>query len=152
MSEALEQRVARLEAIDEIRRLKARYCALCDASYHPEGLAALFVPDGVWDGGVEFGRHVGQDAIRSFFVGASSDIPFAAHLALNAVIEVQDAENATGQWRLIMPCTVQVPGGVEARWLLGEYVEEYARVSGTWLFRSLAFTVNFYAPHLKGWA
>ncbi len=152
MSATLEQRLARLEAIEEIKQLKARYCALCDAKYDPEGLAAMFVPDGVWDGGPAFGRHAGREAIRSFFAGISGDISFAAHLVLNPIIEVQDADNATGKWRLIMPCTVQVADGPEARWLLSEYAEEYARVDGVWLFRSLALTVNFYAPHLAGWA
>ena len=51
ISEAeLAQRVARLEAIDEIKRLKARYCAYCDDDYDPEGIAGLFVEDGLWDG------------------------------------------------------------------------------------------------------
>jgi hypothetical protein len=152
MSGTLEQRFARLEAIEEIKQLKARYCALCDAKYDPEGLAALFVPDGVWDGGSHFGRHVGQDAIRSHFAGVSGDIVFAAHLAVNPVITLHDADTATGTWRLIMPCTVRAGGGAEARWLLGEYTDEYVRLDGAWLFRLLTVKVNFYASHLAGWA
>ena len=152
MADTLEQRVARLEAIEAIKHLKARYCALCDAEYDPGGLAVLFLPDGVWDGGPEFGRHAGRDAIRGFFAGISGDIRFAAHLVLNPLIEVHDADNATGHWRLLMPCTAQTPNGMEARWLLSEYAEEYARVGGCWFFRSLSLTINFYAPHLRGWA
>ena len=60
---SLEERLARLEAIEEIKALKARYCALCDADYDPDGLAALFLPDAVWDGG-PFGRHEGQEAMK----------------------------------------------------------------------------------------
>ena len=71
---------------------------------------------------------------------------------LNPIIEIHDADNASGQWRLIMPCTVNTPDGPEARWLLSAYAEEYSRVDGVWLFRSLVLTVNFYAPHLAGWA
>ncbi len=152
MSEALERRLARLEAVEDIRHLKARYCALCDASYDPDGLAALFVADGVWDGGSEFGRHVGREAIRAFFAGVSGDIRFAAHLVLNPIIEVQAPDRAAGKWRLIMPCTVQTPDGAEARWLLSEYEEDYVKPDGAWLFRSMTVKVNFYAPHLKGWA
>ena len=149
---SIEERLARLEAIEEIKALKAHYCALCDADYDPDGLAALFLPDGIWDGG-PFGRHEGREAIRTFFKGISGNIRFAAHLVLNPIIEVQSADAATGKWRLIMPYTLSTAGGaLEARWLLSAYDEVYARYDGAWLFRSLHLTVNFYAPYLKGWA
>ncbi len=152
MTSSMEERLARLEAIEEIKALKARYCALCDADYDPDGLAALFLPDGIWDGG-PFGRYEGRAAIRTFFQGISGTIRFAAHLVLNPIIEVQGPDTATGKWRLIMPCTVTGDDGVaEARWLLSAYDEVYARHDGKWLFRTLHLTVNFYAPHLKGWA
>ena len=41
MPMTIEDRLARLEAIEEIKQLKARYCALCDADYVPDGLAAI---------------------------------------------------------------------------------------------------------------
>lgn len=153
MPNTIEERLARLEAVEEIKQLKARYCELCDANYEPDGLAALFLPDGVWDGGKSFGRQEGRAAIRSFFQGISGTIRFAAHLVLNPIIEVQNADAATGKWRLIMPCTaVRDDGTPEARWLLSAYDETYARHDGRWLFRTLDLTVNFYSPHLTGWA
>jgi SnoaL-like domain len=152
MARSIEERLARLEAIEDIKALKARYCALCDADYEPDGLAALFLPDAVWESGL-FGRHEGREAIRAFFRGVSGSIRFAAHLVLNPIIEVQGADAATGKWRLLMPCTVTGDNGeAEARWLLSAYDEVYARYEGVWLFRSLHVTENFYAPHLKGWA
>ncbi len=151
---ALEQQVARLSAIEDIKQLKARYCSLCDANYDPDGLAALFVDDGVWDGGPEFGRHAGRDAIRKFFRGASGSIVFAAHLVMNPIIEVAaDAHSATGKWRLIMPCTVLDDAGTaESRWLLSAYDESYVCVDTGWLFKSLTVDSQFYAAHLSGWA
>jgi len=148
----LEVQVARLAAIEDIKQLKARYCALCDKDYDPDGLAELFVDDGVWDGGPEFGRHVGREAIRGFFRGASGSIVFAAHLVMNPIIDV-DGDSATGQWRLIMPCTVRRKDGTpEARWLLSAYQERYQRVGGRWLFTSLTVDSQFFAAHLAGWA
>ena len=38
----LEARVRRLEDIEAIKQLKARYCALCDAGYDADGIAPLF--------------------------------------------------------------------------------------------------------------
>ena len=146
--------VARLAAIEDIKQLKARYCAYCDQDYDPDGLAALFVDNGVWDGGAEFGRHEGRAAIRSFFRGASGSIVFAAHLVMNPIIEVEgDGDRASGRWRLLMPCTVQGRDAApEARWLLSAYDERYVRVDGRWLFASLEVDTQFYAAHLAGWA
>ena len=149
----MEERLARLEAIAEIKALKARYCAYCDDDYDPEGIANLFVPDGVWDGGPEFGSCVGREELKQFFSRVPDQIRFAAHLVLNPIIDVKDADHATGKWRLLMPATVVSDGGApESRWLLCEYDEEYLRRDGCWMFKSLKLEVNFYAPHLKGWA
>lgn len=147
----LRHRLARLEAIEEIKRLKARYCEYCDRQYDPDGIASLFIENGVWDG-EQFGRHVGRDRIKAFFARISGDIVFAAHLVLNPIIEIEDADHATGRWRLVMPATVRANGRKEARWLVGAYADRYVRVDGTWLFESLKFHVNFYAPHLGSWA
>ena len=47
MSEAdLARRLARLEAIEEIKQLQARYCAYCDDDYNPDGIANLFIEKG----------------------------------------------------------------------------------------------------------
>ena len=153
MSElTLEERVARLEAVEAIKRLKARYCAYCDNNYDPEGLAGLFTQAGVWDGET-FGRYVGRDEIKSFFQRTSGNIVFAAHLVLNPIIEIKDADHQTGKWRLIMPATAQEAGQrVARRWLIAAYDERYVRVGGTWLFEHLKLHVNFYEPHATGWA
>jgi hypothetical protein len=45
----LEQRVQALEDVNAIRYLKARYAAYCDDQYNPDGLAALFTEDAVWE-------------------------------------------------------------------------------------------------------
>src|SRR5690554_1810213 len=57
--------------VEQIKQLKHRYCAYCDEAYDPDGIAALFVEDGVWDGG-PFGRYEGRAAIHAFFAGASA--------------------------------------------------------------------------------
>ncbi len=147
----LARQIARLSAIEDIKQLKARYCAFCDQQYDPDGLAGLFVEDGIWDGGAEFGRHEGRAAIHAFFTSASGSIVFAAHLVMNPIIEV-DGDTAHGRWRLLMPCTVNNEAGVpEPRWLLSAYEEHYVRVDGRWLFQSLRVDNQFFANHLEGW-
>lgn len=64
--------------IECIKQLKACYCAFADQDYDPDGIASLFVADGVWDGG-PFGRHEGRAAIHDFFTGVSKVISFVDH-------------------------------------------------------------------------
>ena len=46
----LEERLARVESIERIRFLKARYCDLCDDGYDADALCELFTEDAIWDG------------------------------------------------------------------------------------------------------
>jgi hypothetical protein len=147
----LSKKIAMLTAIEDIKNLKATYCDYCDSNYDPEGLSNLFVEDGIWDGGPEFGKHVGKQAIHDFFVGASGSIVFAAHLVMNPIIKVNE-ESANGKWRLLMPCTVNNKNGIpESRWLLSAYTEQYVKVETQWLYKSLIVDSQFYAAHLDGW-
>src|SRR5215510_11082157 len=84
----LEQRVQALEDVNAIRHLKARYAAYCDDQYNPDGLAALFTEDAVWES-QGLGRFEGREAIRAFFRGASQLFTFAIHYSLNGQIDVQ---------------------------------------------------------------
>ena len=45
MSDDLADRVRRLEEIEAIRVLKARYADVCDTGYDPERIRPLFTPD-----------------------------------------------------------------------------------------------------------
>jgi hypothetical protein len=40
--EDLERRIRVLEDIEAVKKLKARYCALCDEHFDADGLAVLF--------------------------------------------------------------------------------------------------------------
>ena len=126
--EDLERRIKNLEDVEEIKRLKAQYCAYCDDNYDAEGIAGLFTEDAVWDGGIR-GRADGRQEIRDFFVHASQRLPFAIHMVMNPIIEV-DGDQATGTWYLFQTCTYAE--GNQAVWGSGRYDEEYVRVDGKW--------------------
>eukprot|EP00657_Telonema_sp_P-1_P011148 TRINITY_DN6007_c0_g1_i1.p1 TRINITY_DN6007_c0_g1~~TRINITY_DN6007_c0_g1_i1.p1 ORF type:complete len:137 (-),score=44.66 TRINITY_DN6007_c0_g1_i1:156-566(-) len=86
-----------------------------------------------------------------FCGGISSHIVFAAHLAMNFVIDV-DGDTAVGKWRILMPCTMMEDGVQVSRWILGDYDEAYVRKDGQWLFSRIDFLVNFNVPSLESWA
>ena len=146
--ENLEQRIQKLEDIEEIKKLKHRYCALCDDHYDADALAELFTEDAVWDG-MERGRNDGREAIREFFHDAPARLPFAIHMVMNPIIEV-DGDRATGVWYLFQPCTYAE--GNQAVWGSARYDEEYVRVNDKWMFQNLTLSSNFWTPFDKGWA
>jgi hypothetical protein len=150
MSSDLETRIDRLESIEAIKKLKHVYMNHCDLGYQPKDLGPLFVDDAVWTSAV-FGHHASRKAIEAFFGGISAQIVFAAHLAMNFVIDV-DGDSATGKWRILMPCTMMEDGQQVSRWILGDYDEEYVRQDGVWMFRKIDFLVNFNVPSLESWA
>jgi hypothetical protein len=147
----LEQRVARLESIEDIRALKAVYCDLCDRGYDPEGLAAMFTEDAVWDGGL-FGRYEGRRAIHNFFKGISGSLVFAAHLVTNPIITFLDDDTAIGKWRLWEPATVNENGKLDSRILLAAYDDIYVKIEGRWLHKSVTVSANFFVSLSEGWA
>ena len=63
---ALEQRITRLEDIEAIKNLKARYCDVCDDMHNPDRIGALFAADGIWES-PDFGQAKGPEAIRELF-------------------------------------------------------------------------------------
>lgn len=150
MSEDLAARIDRLESIEAITKLKHRYMRYCDLGYPPDKLGPLFTEDAVWTS-KDFGHHAGRAAIEAFFGGVSAQIVFAAHLAMNFIIDV-NGDHATGTWRILMPCTFMEDGKKVSRWLLGDYDEEYVRQNGVWLFSKIDYVMNYSVPHDQSWA
>jgi hypothetical protein len=149
--DALAARVQRLEDLEAIRRVKHEYCAYCDAGYDPEGIASLFLPEGIWDAGADFGRYVGREAIAGFFRNVGPSVAFAAHVVTNERIDVE-GERARGVWWLVMPSTFHEDGRKVDRWLFSEYTDDFVKREGRWYIAHLRSNIHRNAPHLEGWA
>ncbi len=144
----LAQRIQRLEDIEAIKQLKARYAALCDANYDADALAALFTEDAIWDGET-LGRAVGRDGIRQFFRGSSQRMAFAIHHIVSPIIEVT-GDTATGSWYLFQACTYR--DGNQAVWGAATYNDRYVREADGWKFQHVHITSHFWTPFEEGWA
>ena len=95
MTMTLEQRVARLEAHNDICKLMAEYLLVADRGYDPDGITAMFVDNGIWEGD-GFGRFEGRQAIWDFFKGLSGSLVFAAHFVTNPIITFEADDLARG--------------------------------------------------------
>ena len=150
MADDLEARVVRLEAIEEITRLKHFYWLCNDQGLDADRIGPLFVDEGVWSN-AELGHHEGRAAIEAFFGGASATITFCAHLGMNGIVEV-DGDTARGRWRLLLPCTFMQDGRKVSRWILGDYDDDFVRRDGRWMFSRLDVIFNFNVAQGDSWA
>jgi hypothetical protein len=87
----LEKRIAQIEDIEAIRKLKGRYCLHVDER-NEDAWASLFTEDGVWESD-KFGVHEGREAIRALFRSIPEFLSFAVHYVTNPIIEVD------GEWK-----------------------------------------------------
>lgn len=138
----LEQRIARLEAIEAIKQLKARYCEICDDDHNPERIASVFAPDGIWEG-AGFGKAQGHDAIRELFRGFQKLISFSQHNVMNPQIQV-DGDRATGSWYFLGPFTFRKNN--ENKWLVLRYDDDYVRIDGEWKYQHLRANLRAESP------
>lgn len=160
--EAVEARLAALEAAEAIRDLKARYAELVDRRYRRGGgvvapdeldaladaIAALFSEDAVWDGGPGLGRCEGRAAIRERF--RDPTLLFSWHYFLKPRIRVDaGGDTAEARWDLLAPCTTR---DGRPHWMAGVEDDAYRREGGRWLHTRMSLSLVFMAPHAEGWA
>jgi SnoaL-like domain len=118
--EALQARIAALEAENAVRKTIARYMALCDVpsgTLDGETLAALFTQDAIWEGigpqyTQKFGHLRGHEAILAMLQRYLPPVPHFAtnvHFLTSETIEV-DGARAKGRWIML-----QASGYVDAR-------------------------------------
>jgi len=144
----IARRLLVLEDIEAIKRLKNRYCRLCDAGYDPEGITSCFVEDAVWEAG-SFGTYHGREAIRDFVKNvAPTALSFAMHLVISPMIEV-NGDRAKGLWYVFEPVTFA--GGQQAGWLAGTYDNDFVKVNGEWKFQRLEFKTYLSTTFDKPW-
>ena len=75
----LENRITRLEDLEAIKQLKARYCEICDDDHNPERIASIFTEDGIWEGrGI--GKAQGHHEIKELFQNFQRMISYAQHM------------------------------------------------------------------------
>ena len=150
----LEPRLRRMEDVEEIKKLKARYCAACDggwggrASHDTEGILSCFVEDCVWDGGV-FGKRESRKALREYYdQNSASEAPLAYHLLTNPIIDV-DGDRATGNWHL----TIMLNTPDRSSILVGGiFDDEYVRTPEGWRIKRSRFTLALTGKYEGAWS
>ncbi|MGE0668182.1 MAG: nuclear transport factor 2 family protein [Sphingomonadales bacterium] len=147
-----EQRLHRAESILAIKALTHRYSNLCDRGFDPDRISALFVDDGVWDGGPAVGRFEGRGAIRDFLAGLATVVTWSGHFVVNDEFEVNGGA-ASGLWRCIAVVNNPGAGPVMDNWYFQDYHFECVEMDGAWKFRSIRTDLRKttgYLPDIAG--
>jgi ketosteroid isomerase-like protein len=119
--------LARLVAKDAIRDLATRYALAVDGK-DLNALAGLFAPD------VDNGRYgQGPDGVRRFFDQSLRKFHCSMHVVANHVIDIDDADHATG----VVYCQAYHHVPEPDHWFdeFLAYWDTYERIDGSWCFR-----------------
>ena len=153
--QALERELGRLHDIRAIEQLKYRYANYCDNGYDPEGIASLFIPDGVWVVNGVGGDVAGAAAIREHFRELSKSISWALHFMIAPQVEVaDDGQSTIGKFYLLCHCTIaksDKPADNDAVVLTLNYVDQFVKRNGQWLFKELRGSMHQASTWELGW-
>lgn len=140
----LAARIRRLEDLDEIAQLRARYCQYLDDGRWDD-LAELFTEDGQFVG---LSTARGRSELRTFFPGLQAGALKAWwHFSSNETIELA-GDTATGETWLLQPCVVDD----EAHMAAGRYTDAVRRCDdGRWRFDERRVRFFFWSPAAEGW-
>lgn len=149
MSSDIEARLARLEAMEEIRALRHRYARICDAGRrNPDQLRTIFTDDVVFDGGETFGRHSGLQAVLDHARRSNKRFVWNVHYLSAPMIDVAaDLSEATGSWYLWEPSRICEGDSVYAAVVIGSYLDRYRRVAGEWRIAEVNLEPITIAPY-----
>jgi len=132
---SMEERMARLEAVEEIKQLKARYFRYLDLHWWDE-LRGLFADDAQFDIAESRSKPADPD---SFIASASAHLTSAmtVHHGHMPEITILDDEHAHGVWAMYDLVEPSSDAGYPVLSGYGHYTESYRRVDGQWRIASL---------------
>jgi ketosteroid isomerase-like protein len=124
VDEALAEQIARLDAIEQIRQLAARYALAVD-SRDLETLVQLFIED------VNLGRlGSGRDVLHKDFTRRLRRFTTSIHFVCNHVIDIENPDRATGV------VYTRAEHELRGEWIVLalQYWDTYERRDGRWYF------------------
>lgn len=148
MTEAtVEQRLAVLEAKEEIRAFIAQYCALNDALTEVDALVELFAQDAVMRNPA--GTHEGRDAIHTYYTNFfKGGTQFARHHVVNQVITIETQERARHDAYFI----AALGRDGESKIVFGSYADTLVKQDGRWRFQEKINDIVAPTTLQAGWA
>jgi len=151
---ALEERITRLEDIEAIKRMLARYAQGADRNNDPNVLRELYTEDAVWEA-EGFGRHEGLREITEWAAKVGREqILWSLHYMVSPLIEISpDGTTAACFWYLWELSQMPGPGGRRQDTFIGGWYEtQLVKESwGAWKFRRVKLVIRLITPAQRPW-
>ena len=145
--EELEKRIACLEDIEAIKKLKAKYARACD-EHSAELWTEVFTEDAIWEGGEGYGTHKTRDLTYKM-VAKPGPHPPSLHYFVNPEITIE-GNKAYARWLMLRANTTvawtlgpKYEANDRVQWVVGYEDDEYVKVDGVWKQNKLKLTLLF---------
>jgi hypothetical protein len=148
----VEQRLARIEAREDIRRCIYEYAEAGDRHNAPDVMATLFTQQAEYD--VEgFDSFRGcADITQGLANIGQNQVAWSFHLPGRILIKLNAAgDAATANWVVWEPANMVMNGEEKAYWLAGAYEATLVPSEGPWKFSKMALKVKFFTPFEGPW-
>jgi len=146
---ALELKLARLQAVDQVENLESAYGYYADMSMQ-DATSALFTDNGTLEI-LGRGVFIGSDRIYEYMrrLGAPGIGRLFTHMQLQPVIHVSpDGTQASVRARLFEMFGVHES---QAQWASGVYENRFLLDDGVWKYQGLIGYQTFYTQYEEGW-
>jgi hypothetical protein len=145
LRQSTEDRIARLEDIEEIRRLTVRYAYGADRRNDPKVMRELFAENAVWES-VGFGLFKGRDQILAGLSEiARTRVSRTLHYMIAPLVDIRsDRRSARASWRLWELAHVREGTDSNFQQVMagGDYTCRLVRDDGKWRFQHVSLRVG----------
>ena len=145
MRRSEEDRITRLEDVEEIRRLTIRYANAADRRNDPRVMRELFSEDAVWESkgfGVFRGRAQILAGLREI---AATRVSHTLHYMIAPLVDVaSDRRSARASWRLWELAHLRNETGSKFNPVMGggDYTCRLVQMDGKWRFQHLLLKIS----------
>jgi hypothetical protein len=146
-------RLTRLETVEAIKHVIARYTEGADRRNDPAIMGPLFTEDAVWEA-EGFGEHKGRAVIAKALADiAVSQITWSVHFMVLPTVTVgPDARTATCQWYLWELAKIKDPNGeIKDSWFAAKYDSRLVLGADGWQFAWLLLNPLLNSPVGEPW-
>ena len=145
MRHRVEDRITRLEDIEEIRRLTIRYADGADRRNDPKVMHDLFTDDAIWEA-EGFGAFRGRAQILTGLRDiASTRVSHTLHYMIAPLVDVaSDRQSARASWRLWELAHLKEETGSKFHQVIagGDYRCRLLRIDGKWRFQHMRIKIG----------
>jgi len=127
------QRLQRLEDIEQIKTLKARYAEALDNRFNGDQISALFCEHGTWQVGEDQTSIKGRDAIKQLCTTLANNISWSIHYFFPSVVEVgEDGIHANASFYVLDLQTLKNQANKDEAYLFaGTFKDTFVKIEDT---------------------